>query len=149
MGLLLLGSTVLPLARLGASPSSNLPARLFLVVAGLEASLAQLNLVPIAWRDNIDRLFFVAYLVLAYITAFRLIGGLSRWYCAEYVYKTETVSDDQFLAFFRHIAIMVLTLACIIIVLGRYNVEISALVTTLVSARSARASPTPTSSRRN
>jgi MscS family membrane protein len=102
-----------------------------IVVVGIELTLAQLHIIPIAWRDDVDRLFFIAYLILAYITAYRLISGLSRWYCQDFIYKTETVYDDQFLAFFRHIAMIVLTLAAIIIVLDRYNVEISALVTTL------------------
>lgn len=102
-----------------------------IIVVGLELTLAQLNIIPMAWRDNVDGLFFVAYLILAYITAYRLISGLSRWYCQDYIYKTETIYDDQFLAFFRHIAMIVLTLACVIIVLDRYNIEISALVTTL------------------
>jgi MscS family membrane protein len=102
-----------------------------IVVVGVELTLAQLHIVPVAWRDDVDRLFFVAYLILAYITAYRLIKGLSQWYCQDYIYKTETVYDDQFLAFFRHLAMIVLTLAVVIIILDRYNVEISALVTTL------------------
>jgi small-conductance mechanosensitive channel len=102
-----------------------------IVVAGVELTLAQLNIIPIAWRTNVDRLFFVAYLILVYVTAYRLISGLSRWYCQDIIYKGETIYDDQFLAFFRHIAMIVLTLAAVIIVLDRYNVEVSALVTTL------------------
>src|SRR5687768_14322855 len=102
-----------------------------IVITGVQLTLAQLNIIPVAWRNNVDRLFFVAYLILAYITAYRLISGLSRWYCQDIIYKSETIFDDQFLAFFRHIAMIVLTLAAIIIALDRYNIEVSALVTTL------------------
>jgi MscS family membrane protein len=102
-----------------------------IAIAGLEMALALANIIPLAWRDDVDRLFFITYLILGYITVYRLIGGISEWYCQEYVYKTETAYEDQFLSFFRRIALIILTIACIIIILDRYNVEVTALVTTL------------------
>lgn len=102
-----------------------------IAIAGLEMALALSSIIPLGWRDDVNRLFFVAYLILGYITIYRLIGGLSEWYCQTYVTKTDAAFDNQFLAFFRHIAIIILTVACIIIVLDRYNIEVTALVTTL------------------
>jgi small-conductance mechanosensitive channel len=62
---------------------------------------------------------------------YRLIGGLTEWYGKEVVSKTETELDDKFLAFFRALAILIMTAMAIIFLLGRFGIEPTAMVTTL------------------
>lgn len=100
-------------------------------VGGLELAIAQLSLIPMTWRDDINRLFFVIYILLIFIFLYRLIGGLVYWYGKEVVHKTETDLDDKFLGLFRRIALTVLMTTLIVIIMGQFGIEVSALVTTL------------------
>ncbi|KAA3665406.1 MAG: hypothetical protein DWQ04_00790, partial [Chloroflexi bacterium] len=59
-------------------------------IGGLELALAQLSIIPTTWRDDINRLFFVAYVFLIFVFLYRLVGGLVYWYSKEVVHKTET-----------------------------------------------------------
>jgi MscS family membrane protein len=69
--------------------------------------------------------------VLIYIFLYRLTSGLIKWYGKEVVHRTETEMDDRFLDLFRYVALIVLTITVVIIILGRYGIDVSALVTTL------------------
>lgn len=83
------------------------------------------------WEEPIADFLFVVYLLLVYIAVYRLIGGLSKWYADEIVSQTGTDLDDKFLTFFRALANILVTLIAIIIFLGHFGIEPSALVTTL------------------
>lgn len=107
------------------------PLRFGILVVGLELGLERLDLLRGVWVGRADQIFFVIYALLWFLFLFKLITGLVRWYEAEIVQKTETMLDDQFLDLFKRIGLMVLTAVFIVIVLGRFGVEISALVTTL------------------
>jgi MscS family membrane protein len=110
------------------------PLRAAILVGSIQVALYTLaiySLTPITWGWSINTFFLVIYVIIAYVLLFRLIGGLVEWYAHTYVYTAETRADDQFLAFFRHLAYIVLTTAAVIIVLSRMEVEVSALVTTL------------------
>ncbi|MCA9931856.1 MAG: mechanosensitive ion channel family protein [Anaerolineales bacterium] len=100
-------------------------------IAGVEIAIRPLSFVPDTWRDDIDRLFFVIYAILLFVFLYRLIGGLIHWYSREVVHKTETDLDDKFLDLFRRVALIVLTTTVIVIILGQFGIEVSALVTTL------------------
>lgn len=109
----------------------RVPLRWLILVIGLEIGLNQLSLISELWQSRLRAIFFVIYALLAFIFLFRLIGGLVRWYGAEVAHKTETDLDDQFLDLFKRIALLVLTVVAIVMVLGRFGIEVSALVTTL------------------
>ncbi|MCP5098678.1 MAG: mechanosensitive ion channel, partial [Chloroflexi bacterium] len=100
-------------------------------VGGIELALNQLSVIPTSWQEPIDQLFFVIYAGFVFVFLFRLISGLVHWYGLEVAHKTETDLDDKFLDLFRRLALLILTATAIIIVLGRYGIEVSALVTTL------------------
>lgn len=111
--------------------SVNGPARLAIIVAGFQLAMAQLSFIPQSWEEPIADFFFVIYLLLVYIAVYRLIGGLAKWYGDEIVSQTGTDLDDKFLTFFRALANILVTLIAIIILLGHFGIELSALVTTL------------------
>ncbi|MFQ5399855.1 MAG: mechanosensitive ion channel family protein [Anaerolineae bacterium] len=114
-----------------ALEAAEFPLRGVILVGGLEIAISRLRFFPADWSVDIDRVFFVLYFVLVYILLYRLIGGLVNWYGREVAYKTETDLDDRFLALFRRVGLLVLSTVAIIIVLGRFGIEVSALVTTL------------------
>ncbi|VAW37381.1 Potassium efflux system KefA protein / Small-conductance mechanosensitive channel [hydrothermal vent metagenome] len=105
--------------------------RAAILVGGIEFALLRLSFMSEAWLNSLDRLFFVLYSLLIFIFLYRLIGGLVRWYGAEVAHKTETDIDDKFLGLFRRLAHIVLMMTLFVIILGRFGIEVSALVTTL------------------
>ncbi|RMG89022.1 MAG: mechanosensitive ion channel family protein [Chloroflexi bacterium] len=108
----------------------NFPLRTFIFIAGLDLARRQF-VMSVAWQTTLDRSFFVIYAVLGYIFLYRLISGIMRWYAREVMLKTATDLDDKFLDLFRRLTLTLLTLILIVIVLGEFGIEISALVTTL------------------
>ncbi|MCP4418181.1 MAG: mechanosensitive ion channel family protein [Chloroflexi bacterium] len=107
------------------------PFRAAILVGGIEFALIRLSFISEEWLNGLDRLFFVLYSFLIFIFLYRLIGGLVRWYGAEIAHKTETDLDDKFLDLFRRLAYIVLMMTLFVIILGRFGIEVSALVTTL------------------
>lgn len=105
--------------------------RLAIMVGGLDLALRQVSTIPDAWRGGINQAFFMLYILVIYLFLFRLIGGVVYWYGREVADKTETELDDRFLHLFRRLALVVLTVVVIVTVMGRFGIEVSALVTTL------------------
>ncbi|GMQ77518.1 MAG: mechanosensitive ion channel family protein [Anaerolineae bacterium] len=111
--------------------SIQFPLRIAIIVLGIQIAIEQIEKLQEILLPSIDGIFFVIYLFLVYVAFYRLIGGLSDWYAAEVVEKTETELDDKFLSFFRALAYSILTVIVIVILLGNFGIELSALVTTL------------------
>jgi small-conductance mechanosensitive channel len=111
--------------------SIQFPLRIAIIILGVQIAIAQIEKVPETWTAAIEGIFFFIYLALVYVALYRLIGGLSDWYAAEVVEQTETELDDKFLSLFRALAYSILTVIVIIIFLGNFGIEPSALVTTL------------------
>lgn len=111
--------------------AAQTPLQVAILLGGLELGLGRIGQIPPGWRPEIDRLFFVGYALLVFMFLYRLIGRLIFWYGREVVHRTDTNLDDQFLGLFRYIGQIGLTVTVIIVVLGRYGIEVSALVTTL------------------
>ncbi|MCA9975792.1 MAG: mechanosensitive ion channel family protein [Anaerolineales bacterium] len=107
------------------------PLQLAILLGGVEMGLGQISFLPITWLPQLDRLFFAGYALTIFLFLYRLAGGVMSWYGREIVHKTETELDDQFLDLFRYIVQIALTATVVIIVLGRFGIEVSALVTTL------------------
>ena len=111
--------------------AADFPLRAVIIVGGIDMALAQISLIPANWNEPIDKLFFVVYFLIVYVFLYRLIGGLVFWYGREIASKTETELDDRYLDLFRRIALLVLSAVVLVTILGRYGIEVSALVTTL------------------
>lgn len=107
------------------------PVRVAIIVIGFQFALNQSGIIPEDWQNAIDDFFFVIYLLLSYVAGLRLISGTAQWYMKEVVSETETDLDDKFLSFFRALANIVLTAIVIVIMLGHFGIELSALVATL------------------
>jgi MscS family membrane protein len=110
--------------------SATMPVQALILIGGIDAALVELEVLS-RWSDDLDRLFFVLYSLFVYFFLYRLIGGLIIWYGREVAGKTETDLDDRFLELFRRIALLALSIVVAITVMGRFGIEVSALVTTL------------------
>jgi small-conductance mechanosensitive channel len=68
---------------------------------------------------------------VGFVFAWRLIFGLFVWYGKEMAMLTETDLDEQLIPFFRRVALIILSVIVFITLLDRFDVDVSALVTTL------------------
>lgn len=107
------------------------PLRIAIFLVGLELALQQLDFLTGDWVETADRIFFVCYLIIAYVALYRVVGDIASWYGKEVVFQTETDLDDKFLSFFRHLAIIIVTTIIIVLLLDRFGIEADALITTL------------------
>ncbi|MBW8010338.1 MAG: mechanosensitive ion channel [Chloroflexi bacterium] len=104
--------------------------RLILVFA-LRIALSRLDFISEAAGLAFDNLYFVLYLVIGFGFAWRLVGSLSDWYSTELAPKTDSNLDEQLMPFLRRVALIILSVLAGIILLGRFNIEVSGLVATL------------------
>ncbi|MCB0008237.1 MAG: mechanosensitive ion channel family protein [Anaerolineales bacterium] len=111
--------------------AANPPLRLTIFLGAVEIGFSRLSSIPAGWLALISAFFFALYSLLVFLFLWRLVSGLFRWYGLEVVHRTETLVDDQFLELFRRLALALLTAIMIVVVLGRYGIEVTALVTTL------------------
>jgi small-conductance mechanosensitive channel len=107
------------------------PLRAGILVFAMEFALKQLSFVPVEWAETLSRIFFVAYALLLFLFLYRLLGGVVIWYGREVAHRTETELDDKFLDLFRRMALLALTIVVIIMILDRFNIEVSALIASL------------------
>jgi MscS family membrane protein len=104
---------------------------LIAVVLAFDLGLKRIEFLPPSWTTRLSEVFFVLYLVTIFITLGRLINTLGIWYTSEIAPKTETRMDEQLLPFFRRLALILLVMIAAIILLSHFEVDVSALVTTL------------------
>jgi MscS family membrane protein len=109
----------------------RLPLYLLALVLAIDISYKRLDFLPESWQSWEGDLFFVLYLVVGFIFAWRFIRNFFIWYGKEMATRTETDLDEQLMPFFRRIAMIILWMIGIIMVLGHFNLDISAMVTTL------------------
>ena len=74
---------------------------------------------------------FSLYFLLSTFALIRLTNSFLGWYIDEIAPKTESNLDEQLLPFFRRIATIIMVIIAGIILLGRFNIEVSGLVATL------------------
>ncbi len=107
------------------------PARAAIIVLAINLALRQFGDVPAGWWNVLDPAFFVVYWGIAFLFLYRLVDGLFRWYGNEIAQHTESEIDDRFLTLFRRLALLTLIVVVVITLLGRFGIEVSALVASL------------------
>jgi small-conductance mechanosensitive channel len=102
-----------------------------LVIFVADLAVNRLGFLPEGWQPGVSNAFYVLYFVIGFFLAGKLIHNLFIWYGREMAVKTESELDEQLLPFFRRIALVILGTIGIIMLLSHFNVDVSALVTTL------------------
>ncbi len=103
----------------------------FLVLMVLKVSIGRLDFVPESWSEPLGTLFFLLNMLVSIVFVWRLVHDLFLWYGSEIAAHTETKLDEQLLPFFRRVVLGILGFIGIILLLGRFDIDVSALVTTL------------------
>ncbi len=101
------------------------------VVYAFQFSLSRLAHVFEFLRFDLERFFFVLYLTIGFSAAWRLISNVAKWYERQLVTDRDTDIGKQLMPFIRRVALIILMLIVAIILLDRFNVEVSGLVATL------------------
>lgn len=107
------------------------PIVILILVIGVEIALDQRNIVAYEWLRYIEHAFFVARWLILLLIAYRLINAFVGWYGEEIAHRTETELDDKFLTLFRHISIIVVSIIAVVILLNHFEIDVTAMVTTL------------------
>jgi small-conductance mechanosensitive channel len=105
------------------------PLYLLVVVIAFRIALVRLetNVTGPPWLD----VFFLLNFIVIAVFVWNLTSRLFVWYGSHLAPRTETNLDQQLIPFFRRIALLVLSSIGLIIILGHFDVDVSALVTTL------------------
>lgn len=105
---------------------------LIAVVVALHLAVQRLDfLVPEGAAGVLQDIFFVLYVVLGVGVAVRLTGSLLEWYGEKIAPRTETELDEQLIPFARRVALILVSIIGLIILLSRFEVDVSGLVATL------------------
>jgi small-conductance mechanosensitive channel len=109
----------------------QIPLYLLVVVLSFEYAYKRLDFLPESWETWTGDLFYVFYLLVIFVFLWRLVNNFFVWYSAEMALQTETDLDEQLMPFFRRVAMILLSMIGIITLLSHFEVDISAMVTTL------------------
>ena len=111
--------------------ASRLPAYLLAVVLALNASLARLDFLPQEWDLWVSEGFYVLYFLVGFIFAWRLVTHIFSWLNDEVSLKTDATLDEQLFPFFQRVILILLSAIAIITILSHFDINITAMVTTL------------------
>ena len=107
------------------------PLFLLAITISIEIALTRLDFLPAQWQLLLEDVYFVLYFLIALLAVWRLAIILFRWYGREVAPKTDTDLDEQLIPFLSRVAQIVLAVIGLIILLSHFEVDVSALVTTL------------------
>ncbi len=109
----------------------RIPLFLLAIVLAFDIAYKRLGFLPESWDSWEGDLFFLLYLIVGFIFTWRFVHNFFIWYGKEMATRTETDLDEQLMPFFRRLAMIILWMIGIITLLGHFEVDVSALVTTL------------------
>lgn len=111
--------------------ASRVPAYLLAVVLALNTSLARLDFLPPEWDTWIAEGFYILYFLVGFIFAWRMVTHIFSWLGDEVSLKTDATLDEQLFPFFQRVVLIMLSAIGIITILSHFDINITAMVTTL------------------
>ena len=111
--------------------AARLPLYFLAVVLALDTALRRLSFLPRDWNTWLEEGLYIFYFLVGFIFVWRLVTHFFRWYEEEMAQRTETNLDKQLFPFFERIVLILLSAVGIITVLSHYEINITAMVTTL------------------
>ncbi len=111
--------------------AARLPLYFLAVVLALDTALRRLSFLTGDWNNWLKEGFFILYFLVGFISVWRLVTHFFRWYAEEIARKTETKLNKQLFPFFERIVLILLSAIGIITLLSYFEINITAMVTTL------------------
>ena len=112
-------------------PAAKGPLFLLIITATTQWSINRLNFLSIALLPFWKQFFFVLYLTLIVSLIWRTVSAFFDWYTTRLSENSDLKLATQAVPLLRRIILSIVAGIAIIIVLGRFNVDVSALVTTM------------------
>jgi small-conductance mechanosensitive channel len=107
------------------------PLYILAIVYALEIGLRRIDFIPESLGTPLDDTFYVLYVIASFIALARIVNSFGHWYTEVLAPKTETNLDEQLMPFFRRVALIILVMIAAIILLSHFQIDVTALVTTL------------------
>jgi len=101
------------------------------LVYAFQYALERLSFVFRQLRVNFEQVYFVLFLLIGFIIAWRLISNIANWYQGQLSTTDKVELAEQLLPFLRRVGLILLTAIVAIILLDYFNIEVSGLVATL------------------
>lgn len=111
--------------------AARLPLWLLALFLALDSVLRRIDFLPDQYDVWLNEGFYLAYFLVGFIFTWRLVTHLFRWYGEEIARQTETNIDQRLFPFFQRIALIILSAIGLITILSHFDVNITAMVTTL------------------
>ena len=111
--------------------AARMPLYLLAIVLALDFALGRLSFLPEEWNTWLTEVFFLLYFLVGFLFVWRLVTNLFSWLGDEVSLKTEASLDKQLFPFFQRIVLILLSAIGIITILSHFEVNITAMVTTL------------------
>lgn len=111
--------------------ASRFPVYMLAIVLALNTSLGRLDFLPEDWSSWVADGFFVLYFLVGFIFSWRLVIHIFKWLEDEVALKTEASLNEQLFPFFQRIVLILVSAIAIITILSHFEVNITAMVTTL------------------
>lgn len=111
--------------------ASRAPLYLLAVVLALDAALVRISFLPDEWNSWLSDGFFVLYFLIGFIFVWRMVTHIFAWLGDEVSLKTNASLDEQLFPFFQRIVLILLSAIGTITILSHFEINITAMVTTL------------------
>jgi MscS family membrane protein len=111
--------------------AARLPLWLLALFLALDSALRRVDFLTEDFDTWLDEGFYLAYFLVGFIFTWRLLSHLFRWYGEEIARQTETNIDQRLFPFFQRIALIILSAIGLITILSHFDVNITAMATTL------------------
>ena len=104
---------------------------LLAIVIALNVGVDLLDFIPRIWHGRLGDVFYILYFLIIFIALWRIIVFVTKWYSRDLASKTETKLDNQMIPLFIRVGQIALVLVALVILLGHFDVDVSAIVATL------------------
>jgi len=104
---------------------------LLAIVIAFNVGVDRLDFISGVWQGKLGDVFYVSYFLVGFIAVWRIIVLVTKWYGRELATKTETKLDEQMIPLFIRVAQIALVFIALVMLLGHFDVDVSALVATL------------------
>ena len=111
--------------------AARIPLYLLAVVLAFDFSLRRLSFLPVEWNALFADGFFILYFLVGFIFAWRLVTHIFIWLDEQVSLNTEATLNEQLFPFFQRIVLILISAIGIITILSHFEINITAMVTTL------------------
>lgn len=111
--------------------AARLPLYFLAVVLALNGVLQRLDFFPDQWNTWVKESFFLLYFLIVFVFVWRLVNQIFTWYSEEIIEKTQSGIDKNVFPFFRRLAHMLISAIGLITLFSHFQIDVTAMVTTL------------------